>query len=191
MTIETTPDKITDMINELCRKITADEKPEYISVEIQEYSIANHCFPNVARMVRDNQGEVVNGWAIWKWANILIEAEAHAVWKSPEGRLIDITPHNRGEDKILFLPDNRVIYKNYKIASIRQALTTSLLIERLMFLLNERDQIMCNTPVGRYIISEAILVEINQIMDILDQEVKGNEFCPCQSGLKYKKCCGQ
>jgi len=125
-------------------------------------------------------------------ANILIEAEAYAVWKSPEGRMVDITPHNHGEDRILFLPDKRVIYKNNQnIANIRQELTSSPLVERLIYLYNERVRTMCSTPGDKYSISKLIVMEINQIQYMLHQEVKGNEFCPCRSGLKYKKCCGK
>jgi len=64
---ETTPDNITDMIIVFCRMITADENPVYVFVENQEYSTKNNCFLNVEWMVRDNQEEIVNGWAIWKW----------------------------------------------------------------------------------------------------------------------------
>lgn len=37
----------------------------------------------------------------------LVEAEARAVWKSPEGQLFVIAPHDNGEGQILFLYDER------------------------------------------------------------------------------------
>lgn len=64
----------------------------------------------------------VNGWAIWQWANILVEAEAHAVWESPEGALIDITPHENGESRIPFLRDDGMVYNGNPKASKRSAL---------------------------------------------------------------------
>lgn len=38
-------------------------------------------------------GRLITGWGIWQWDNILVEAEAHAIWESPDNQLIDITPH--------------------------------------------------------------------------------------------------
>ena len=60
------------------------------------------CFPNVEKMVQEYGGQQVNGRAIWQWDNKLVEAEAHAVWKSPDGQLIDITPHDYNEEKYYF-----------------------------------------------------------------------------------------
>ncbi len=188
---ETTPVRVTDKIMELCNGIVPDAKPEYIPVEAQEWSLPSECFPNVQKMVREHGGQQVNGWAIWQWANILVEGEAHAVWENPQGQLIDITTHINGENKILFLRDDDMVYKGNTIASIRMALTSSQLVEELILLMNERDRIMCETPGRKYSISPLLMARIAAIMDMLHEDVKGNEFCPCQSGLKYKKCCGR
>lgn len=169
---ETTPSRVTDKIMELCSGIVPDAVPEYVSVAAQEWSLPCECFPNVQKMVREHGGQQVNGWAIWQWANILVEAEAHSVWQSPEGELIDITPHVNGENEILFLKDDDMVYKGNTIASIRLALTSSQLVAEFIWLMNERDR-------------------IEEIKAMLHEDVRGNEFCPCQSGLKYKKCCGR
>lgn len=188
---ETTPIRVTDKIMELCSGIVPDAKPEYVSVEAQEWSLPSECFPNVERMVQEHGGQQVNGWAIWQWANVLVEAEAHSVWRSPEGQLIDITPHVYEEREILFLRDAVMVYQGNTIASIRLALTSSPLVAELIWLLNERDRIMCETPGRVCSIPKPIWDRIEEIKAMLHEDVKGNEFCPCQSGLKYKKCCGR
>ena len=71
---------------------------------------------------------------------------AHSVWQSPEGNLVDITPHDGGETKILFLRDETVVYSGKLIGSIRQPLTGSPLVAQLIQLMNERDRFMCTTP---------------------------------------------
>ena len=162
-----------------------DAAPEYVPVATQEWSLPNECFPNVEHVIQEKGGQQVNGWAIWQWANILVEAEAHSVWRSPEGELIDITPHVNGENEILFLKDDDMVYKGNPIASIRLALTSSKLVAEYIGLMNERDRIMsCSIP-------KPLWDRIEEINVMLHEDVRGNEFCPCQSGLKYKKCCGR
>lgn len=188
---ETTPVRITDKIMELCNQVVPGSRPEYIPVETQSWSLPNECFPNVECMVREHGGQQVNGWAVWQWANMVITTEAHAVWENAEGKLIDITPHNLEEKEILFLPDTRVIFDGYPIIGKRMPLTGSPLVAEMIELMNERDSYLCSTSERTCEIPKELLFRIMQIQMGLYEEVKGNEFCPCQSGLKYKKCCGR
>lgn len=188
---ETTPIRVTDKIMELCSGIVPDAVPEYVPVAAQEWSLLSECFPNVQKMVRKNGGQQVNGWAIWQWTNILVEAEAHSLWQSPEEKLVDITPHDSGETNILFLRDDTVVYSEKPIGSIRQPLTGSPLVAELIRLMNERDRMLCASSEGMCEIPESLLVRIMQIQMLLHMEVGRNDPCPCQSGLKYKKCCGR
>lgn len=188
---ETTPDKVTDKVMELCCRIVPDADPVYLPVVTQEWSLPSECFPNVQRMVQEQGGKQVNGWVVWQWVNILVEAEAHAVWENLEGQLIDITPHDNGEREILFLRDDDMVYQGNTIASIRLALTSSQLVAEFIWLMNERDRIMCETPGRLCSIPKPMWDRIEEIKAMFHEEVRGNEFCPCQSGLKYKKCCGK
>lgn len=45
----------------------------------------------------------------------------HAIWKNPNGELIDITPHDDGETNIFFLPDDNVTYEGMRIPAHRMA----------------------------------------------------------------------
>ena len=149
-------------------------------------------------MVKEQGGRQINGWTVWQWANVLIEAEAHAIWESPEEKLIDITPHDYGEKEILFLRDCNMVYSGQSIGNIRLALTDSPLVAEFITISEQVEAIMCSYKPG----TEIPLVELQRrllplkgrsvaIMRTLNQKVGPNAPCPCQSGLKYKKCCGR
>lgn len=104
---------------------------------------------------------------------------------------MDITPHDCGEREILFLRDDKVVYSGKPIGSIRQPLTGSPLVAELIELLNERDRIMCASADRTYALPKKMYLRIMQIQGILHREVGWNAPCPCQSGLKYKECCGR
>lgn len=198
MNRETTPIKVTNKIMELCRGIVPDVEPIYVPVEAAGCSQLHECFPNVRRIVQEQGGQQVNGWAIWKWANILVDAEAHAVWESPDGLLVDITPHDNGEREILFLHDAGMVYSGQSIGNVRLALTGSPLAAELVDLGDRIDAVMCSYKPG----TEIPLSELRRrllplkerreaIVGMLNQKAGRNDPCPCQSGLKYKKCCGR
>lgn len=132
MNRETTPEKIIGKIMELCRRIVHGEVSQYVPVKPEEWSRPMECFQNVEQMVKRYGRQQVNGRGIWRWSNVLVTAEAHAVWKSPEGQLIDITPHDNNEDKILFLCDESMIYSREQIGYIGRALTESPLTAELI-----------------------------------------------------------
>ena len=62
------------------------------------------CFVNVSRYAERFGGSIQYGWLIWEWPTIMIEAEFHAVWVTPQGALKDITPNPFGMGQVLFLP---------------------------------------------------------------------------------------
>lgn len=195
---ETTPVRVTDKIMELCSEIVPDAKLEYVPVAVQEWSLPNECFPNVEHMVQEQGGQQVNGWAIWQWANILVEAEAHSVWRSPEGELVDITPHDNGEKEILFLHDASMVYSEQQIGSVRLALTGSLLAAELIDLSQRTETVMSDYKPGTKIPVEELQKRLapmaarkQEIIVQMNRKVGRNDPCPCQSGLKYKKCCGR
>lgn len=65
----------------------------------------NQCSANVQKAVSKFGGEMVTGWLVtdchWWWQYI-----HHAVWKTPEGQLVDITPQFaelHGDDALSYL----------------------------------------------------------------------------------------
>lgn len=195
--MEIVPFSITDDVLKLCKRINTND-PVYISVIPEKFAIINECFKNVENIVNSRGGERINGWAIWKMANILIEAEAHSVWKNEKGDLIDITPHVNGEKRILFLPDDKMEYKGENIDNVRMALTESVLVKEYIELNNEYFKILQQYKPHEIISSKKLpsrfldihkrLIELNMQFHT---KVGKNDKCPCGSGMKYKKCCGK
>jgi hypothetical protein len=112
----TTPKKLNRQVIDFCRTIN-NEDPQYVLVFPSQKSTFRNCFNNVLSYVQERGGEVVYGWVIWLKKNVFIEAEAHAVWRDPDGDLIDITPHEDGERKIVFLPDPAMTFTGQRIRS--------------------------------------------------------------------------
>lgn len=191
MSRETTPPKITDIIYRACKAINPAIVPEYIRVCPEPWAKENECFPNVKEKVRIDGGQAVYGWAIWQWANVMLEAEAHCVWKAPDGELIDITPHNYGEKRILFVVDDTIHYEGVIIPNKRAPLTTSSKVDMLIKLSNTKDEILKNSGTNGLCEMPADLIYyINKLQMEIKQPARANDSCPCGSGLKYKNCCG-
>jgi hypothetical protein len=129
----TTPRVITPEINELCKSISEYE-PVFVPVIADPKSLINECFYNVDAYIAEHGGLKVLGRSIWQRANVLIEAEAHAIWQSPDGDMVDVTPHNNGVTIILFLVDPKITYEGNLIPNIRKALTSSPLVAEFIAL---------------------------------------------------------
>ena len=195
--METTPKEIDDAVLKLCKRLVPNSSVRYIDLQPENYCSPSHCFQNVREKVLRDGGSEVIGWAIWRYDNILIEAEAHSVWRSSEGRFIDVTPQSGGEKEILFLEDNSLSYEGKQIDNIRMPLTDSKLVEEYIGLHEEKFKLIGGYPVGTPIILdgqnrikyEEITCRIGELGLIFHSEVGRNDPCPCGSGRKYKKCC--
>lgn len=188
---ETTPTSITEMLRRLCNDLNPMGQPLWVKVAPESWALENECFPNVQKKIEQDGGSFVNGWAIWQWANMLITAEAHCVWQRPDSVLIDITPHNYGEQTILFVPDANVIFEGIIIPSKRAPMTGSPKIKTLIDLLNERDYRLKESGTSKTCtFPKPFIQEIQNIIKDITRKASRNDPCPCGSGLKFKKCCG-
>jgi len=86
------------------------EPPVYVPVRPAPASKVAYCFDNSVAYAREHGGEAVYGWAIWHWPGRWFEAEHHAVWRSPEGDLLDVTPQAGDPPRVLFVPDPSAPY---------------------------------------------------------------------------------
>lgn len=66
-----------------------------------------HCWYNSKIHSDATGGSVVFGWALYAEHDARLMAQHHAVWKTPDGDLVDVTP-NPWVAEVLFLPDHRV-----------------------------------------------------------------------------------
>lgn len=75
-----------------------------IRVEIDPLAEFNNCFKNCAAKVARDGGRVVLGWrktSATPLCNLISSIDHHAIWESPNGELVDITPRHRRIDGIL------------------------------------------------------------------------------------------
>ncbi|MDR6624817.1 hypothetical protein [Caulobacter segnis] len=68
------------------------------------------CFYNVRDACAKSSGDIAFGWALWMWPSVNIEAIHHAVWRQPNGTLVDITPPELTVPGITFIEDAGVAF---------------------------------------------------------------------------------
>lgn len=194
-----TPPEITKHLIGLAAKVAPGQTPLYVPVHPEPGAQVNECFPNVKAKIEKNGGAIVHGWQLWEWPNVLVEAEFHAVWRSLDGNLIDITPKADGEEKILFIPDERRTYRGVSIDNVRIALRDDLLIhhfikisERIVKVMNRGER----APQFGYVSVPADEIEPLLLFrrltgEMLSRGLRAHDHCLCGSGKKYKRCHGK
>ena len=125
------PTHITDEVNLLLNKMSLSGTPVYVPCKHSPFSPQNECFPLVEARVNAEGGEQILGWQIWQ-GQLLVEAEFHAIWKSPRGELVDITPKARPFEKILFIEEPSAIYEGKQVDNIRMNISGNSLVDELI-----------------------------------------------------------
>ena len=103
------PEQLDSATLAFCATISP-ETPLYVPVQPAPAAKPAYCFENSETYAEANGGAAVYGWAIWRWPGRWFEAEHHAVWRSPAGDLLDVTPQAGDPVRILFLPDPSAPY---------------------------------------------------------------------------------
>jgi hypothetical protein len=151
-----------------------------------------------AKVERDG-GSSVHGWRIWEWPHVLVEAEFHAVWQSPGGELVEISPPPDRETTILFVPDLRRRYQGVAIDNVRVPLRDEALIHDFIAVSAEIVKVMNRGDrEGAYGYISVPAQEIEPLLELqsltghmLSQGKKSHDMCACGSGRKYKRCHGK
>lgn len=196
------PKEITPIIRKLCQQINSGEKPVWVPVQVVAGAVPNECFGNAVMKIANSGGTIQYGWTIWEWKDVLVEGEFHAVWRSPEDKLLCVSPQVNGEKRVLFLPDNsRAWDEKNRIDNIRIPLRQDSVVmdfiavkqeltKEMNALASSQFGVVAFAPSERFaelsIQERALFKKINELSPI----PKGNNFCLCGSGKKYKKCCG-
>ena len=181
----TTPSSLDEDILNFCQKISSEKA---LFLEVNPLVIDGvrklFCYENVDIAIKKGLGKQQLGWILWADPKKrFLKAEAHAVLKNWDGKLIDVTPQQDKESKILFLPDNNLIDTGTLIPSKYQSLVDSK--EVLNFIKSEIENEMQYKKI----------YEINknnckpETLIKKNKKIKRNDPCPCGSGKKYKKCC--
>src|SRR5690348_14065372 len=118
----TTPARINPSVRRLIDTVTPGGHARYLQVRPAPGATVNGCFSNVRAKVARDGGRMLCGWQLWEWPRVLVEAEFHAVWLSPRGEMVEITPKAHGEGSILFVPDERRAYHGEVVDNVRIAL---------------------------------------------------------------------
>ena len=201
MTVKTTtPPEITRAVRRLIETVAAPAgEAVYLMVQAEPDAVVNECFPNVEAKIARAGGHMLCGWQLWEWPHILVEAEFHAVWVSPEGEMVDITPKPHGETRILFVPDKRRRYEGVAIDNVRMPLRDDQLIrhfirasEAIVRVMNRGERV---SQFGHVSVPAAEINPLLQIQGLLGQSLavglRDHDSCLCGSGGKYKRCHGR
>lgn len=127
-----TPCLESNAVKALLKKMNLTSTPQHVTSKPNQNSIENECFSIVDEHITNNKGEKILGWAIWELPGIFIESEFHAVWKSPDGELLDLNPRPLKTEKILFIPDHNLIYDGYQKNNFRLALTNNPIVSKYL-----------------------------------------------------------
>lgn len=197
-----TPAEVSGTTAQLCTQIVPGETPFYVRVVPLEGAQPNECFPVVNAHVNAFGGETIIGWCIWEHPNVFVEAEFHAVWKSPEGEYIDLTPKNETASKILFLPHPGLAYEGHTLNNVRLPISSHpALLEMLQAfdrryeIMNRGDRAMQHGQItlegpeaAEYTNNEREIAALGMQIFHLYPTYGPYLPCPCNSGKKAKWC---
>ena len=195
--VDQTPKSVSAAVRKICSDIVSATEPVFVPVAPVPEAEIDDCFGVVAQLVAAHDGEAVYGWCIWSWPTIWFKAVHHAVWRHPDGQLVDPTPKRNKVSKILFLPDpSRGFDQKRRIDTVRSAgrpdrdIATLFEAEHRLYEYEERHSIEEGTRV-RADIADYNALQLAQnaaYRKLLAKYLRPNDPCPCWSGKKAKKC---
>lgn len=167
---------------------------------IEQYSLVDNCFNNVIEKISKDGGSIVYGWKILKYP-FSIEAERHAVWRSNNNELVDITPMPFDVKVIYFVEEDKGwIHTGDMVDNIRVNTTNNELVDDLFIVKSTLTKLF---QTGRRKSATELLLHpevVNTINDLENDIVvrytyifgnnSKNSRCYCSSGLLYKDCHG-
>lgn len=186
-------------LKKILARLNSPSNPEFIDCVPCEHALANECYPNVEAKIKKDGGSTIYGWQVWQTEN-LIEAEFHAIWKSEDGQIIDITPSPFNVERILFVRDLNAKYLGRQVDNIRINTSGNALVDDLIkvceakFKLEnkgERAEQYNISLTGKELDDWQFLEQMREYISILI--AKGstkNQECFCGRD-KYKKCHGR
>lgn len=181
-----TPKLISDDVRRLLRKIGTSQDPFYVSVAPVPGARPAECHANVRVTVQNNGGEHILGWIIWEWPGKLIEGQLHSIYRSASGEYVDVTPQPDGERTILFCPDASYAYSGVQPDNVRLVLSDDRETLRRVRIAEQRHRLhlQYRMPDGRS------QMPATEYLALLQKNTGRNDQCPCESGKKFKSCCG-
>jgi hypothetical protein len=84
------------------------ERPRRLPVIPASGALIDCCYPNVVRQITLHGGSMIQGYKVIEFPKLMLQAIHHAVWLDRKGRMVDVTPDQRGWRTIVFACDNAV-----------------------------------------------------------------------------------
>ncbi|WP_312255828.1 hypothetical protein [Stutzerimonas nitrititolerans] len=139
-----TADAKQTYVMEFCSSISPHSAPVIVECSPTHDAAENECFELVKRKVQEFGGNQIFGWAVWEKPGVFIEAEFHSIWQQPNGIHLDLNPRNPAFNikTILFVPDEKIKYKERQIDNIRKPLVNDNDVVRFLYLSTKRFQIL-------------------------------------------------
>lgn len=195
------PDRITSVILKGCEKLAPGGFPTFVDRTPEHDALINKCVFNVKNYLLNNPGEMVLGWEIAIWENVLLDCIGHAVVRVG-GKLKCITPSKYGDAKLLFIPDSRLTFdfndKMARMPTAQVALSKKLEVKRLIEVESLERSIKIKYPVSseRVVIGGQDAYELQRlakekqslILKVILATSDHTTKCLCGSGKKFRKC---
>lgn len=194
----TTPTEIGKHVRRLCARIGVTSDAVRLPVCRDARAVPNECFANVARKIAAEGGSIQYGWLIWEWPHVFIEAEFHAVWRTPMGELVEVSNPGNGETEILFVPDTQRTFSGRQVDNVRLAirddptvhdfLASAAGIFAAMNQGNRADQLgAVRVPTSEIV---PIVARLKVAKEMIERNLRATDLCACGSGRRYKRCHG-
>ena len=140
--MHTVPSREEPHVAAFCDEVVPGGSPIEVACRPRLNRPQRECFPIVEEQIASVAGAMVTGWAVWERPKVFIEAEFHAVWQSPSGELLDLTPRPLMSSHILFLVDTRTKYDGRQIDNVRKPLIKDNDLKRFLFIFRRQFEIM-------------------------------------------------
>ena len=196
----TVPSERTEEVKQLLSIIGSPNEPIYVACKPDKRAQQNECFTLVDAKVNKEGGEQIIGWQIWQ-TSLLLEAEFHAVWKTPNGELVDITPKSIPFKEILFVADPETAYEGKQVNNIRINLSGNPLVDEFIaiheavFRIENKGERAFKYELslsGEEANAHHKLNLVKPVLEIMAlQGCTRNSHCFCGSEKKYKACHGK
>lgn len=174
----TTPKRISADIRRLCKRIARIDEPSFVDVRARSDSRADDCFIDAQRQVAEFGGNIQHGWMIWEWPGIMAEGVFHAVWRKPDGSLLDIARKTDGETRILFAPDQNRVFSGTRIDNVRYAIGTDSRIKEYIDVSEKYQRYVRRTasgvPFGTSIVIEGVGYDLHERKQELELALLGS-----------------
>lgn len=124
-------------------------EPKSVEYNPLRGSLLGWCFRNVTTHVSIAGGKMETGWVFFELVGVSMKTIAHAIWVTPQGRRMDITPWEfQLERRILFLPDDRVAAKRAYSAGYQTIYATDTRVVSMLKFEHEIDRIFESVCTG-------------------------------------------